>query len=84
MILLTNGDHKKLNATMIDETVTKPKVCLVTPAERSHKPKGMPKAKVLGRFCDPQQFHYVQLYFLLGILFSINKLRHLKYHIAVL
>ena len=51
MILLTNGDHKKLNATMIDETVTKPKVCLVTPAERSHKPKGMPKAK-LGMAAD--------------------------------
>ena len=31
---------------MIEETVTKPKVCLVTPAERSHKPKGMPSAKL--------------------------------------
>ena len=31
---------------MIDETVTRPKVCLVTPAERSHKPKGIPNAKL--------------------------------------
>ncbi|GIS49143.1 MAG: hypothetical protein Ct9H90mP22_7310 [Gammaproteobacteria bacterium] len=28
---------------MIDETVTNPSVCLVTPADSSHKPKGMPK-----------------------------------------
>ena len=40
------GDHKKFNATIIDETVTNPNVCLVTPAERSHKPKGMPNAKL--------------------------------------
>ena len=41
-----NGDQKKFNATIIDETVTKPKVCLLTPAESNHKPKGMPKAKL--------------------------------------
>ena len=31
---------------MIDETVTNPSVCLVTPADSSHKPKGMPNAKL--------------------------------------
>ena len=51
LILFTNGDHKKFNATIIDETVTKPKVCFVTPAESNHKPKGMPNAK-LGMAAD--------------------------------
>ena len=38
-ILLMNGDHIKLRATTIDETVTRPNVCFETPAESNHRPK---------------------------------------------
>ena len=41
-----NGDHKKFNATIKDETVIKPNVPLLTPAESSHRPNGIPRAKV--------------------------------------
>ena len=46
LILFMNGDHKKFNATIKDETVIKPNVSLLTPAESSHRPNGIPRAKV--------------------------------------
>ena len=45
-MLFMNGDHKKFNATIKDETVIKPNVSLLTPAENNHKPNGIPRAKV--------------------------------------
>ena len=45
-MLFMNGDHKKFNATIEDETVIKPNVSLLTPAESNHKPNGIPRAKV--------------------------------------
>ena len=45
-ILFINGDHIKLRATTIDETVTRPNVCFETPAESNHRPKGKPSAKL--------------------------------------
>ena len=45
-MLFMNGDHKKFNATIKDETVIKPNVSLLTPAESNHKPNGIPRAKV--------------------------------------
>ncbi len=44
-MLFMNGDHKKFNATIKDETVIKPNVSLLTPAESNHKPNGIPRAK---------------------------------------
>ena len=45
-MLFMNGDQKKFNATIKDETVIKPNVSLLTPAESNHKPNGIPRAKV--------------------------------------
>ena len=45
-ILLTNGDHKKFKATIKEDTVTKPKVSLLTSADNNQSPKGRPNAKL--------------------------------------
>ena len=44
--LFINGDHKKFNATISEDTVTKPTACLLIPAVDNQVPKGIPKAKL--------------------------------------
>ena len=49
--MFIKGDHKKFKATIKEDTVTRPKVSLLTPADVNHSPKGRPNAK-LGMAAD--------------------------------